>query len=68
MANPDLCIPLMDVESGAMPYPGLDRSPTDDLLLESIAVDGEGNLFSTWLTNTALINCGQTVELLSTSP
>ena len=55
MANRDLCIPLMDAESGAMPYPGLDRSPTDDLLLESIAVDGEGNLFSTWLTNTAMI-------------
>ena len=55
MASRDGCIPLMDVESGAMPYPGLDRSPTDDLLLESIAVDGEGNLFSTFLTNTAMV-------------
>ena len=55
MASRDLCIPLIDVESGAMRYPGLDRSPTDDLLLESIAVDGEGNLFSTFLTNTVMI-------------
>lgn len=55
MASRDTCIPLIDVDNGAMPYPGLDRSPTDDLLLESIAVDDEGNLFSTFLTNTEMI-------------
>ena len=52
MAFLDDCIPLMDADCGAIPYPGLYRSPSEDLLLESIAVDGEGNVFSTFLTNT----------------
>ena len=55
MVSSNDAIPLIDVKSGAMPYPGLDRSPSDDLLLESIAVDSLGNLFSTFLINTPII-------------